>query len=54
MAIWHLDFHQRKECKDFLTMLTHNGCDYDILFNSKKSQLMIFDTMKQGYDRHII
>ena len=30
------------------------GCDYDILFNSKKSQLMIFDTMKLGYDRHII
>ena len=30
------------------------GCDYDILFNSKKSQLMICDTMKLGYDRHII
>ena len=26
------------------------GCEYDILFNSQKSQLMIFDTMKLGYD----
>ncbi len=30
------------------------GCEYDILFNSQKSQLMIFDTMKLGYDGHII
>ena len=30
-----------------------HGCDCDILFNSKKSQLMIFDTMKLGYDGNI-
>ena len=30
------------------------GCEYDILFNSQKSQLMIFDTMKLGYDGNII
>ena len=29
------------------------GCDYDILFNSQKAQLMIFDTMKLGYDWNI-
>ena len=30
------------------------GCEYDILFNSQKYQLMIFDTMKLEYDGNII
>ena len=30
------------------------GCEYDILFNSQKSQLMICDTMKLGYDGNIM
>ncbi len=30
------------------------GCECDILFNSQKSQLLIFDTMKLGYDGNII
>ena len=29
------------------------GCEYDILFNCQKSQLIIFDTMKLGYDGNI-
>ena len=31
-----------------------HGCEYDLLFNSQKSQLMIFDTMKLGYDGNVI
>ena len=30
------------------------GCEYDILFNSQKSQLMIFDTMRLGYNGNIM
>ena len=30
------------------------GCEYDILFNSQKSQLVIFDTMRLGYNGNII
>ena len=30
------------------------GCEYDILFNSQKSQLMIFDTMRLGYNDNIM
>ena len=30
------------------------GCQYDILFNSQKSQLMIFDTMRLGYNGNIM
>ena len=35
-------------------MRIHNGCEYDILFNSQKSQLMIFDTMRLGYNGNIM
>ena len=38
----------------FLDKAYEYGCEYDILFNSQKSQLMIFDTMKLGYDGNII
>ena len=30
------------------------GCQYDILFNSQTSQLMIFDTMRLGYNGNIM
>ena len=30
------------------------GCEYDILFNSQKSHLMIFDTMILGYNGNIM
>ena len=30
------------------------GCQYDILFNSQKSQLIIFDTMILGYNGNIM
>ena len=46
--------HQQRDCKILPICVMHNGCDNDIIFNSLKSQVMFFDTMKYGHMKNIM
>ena len=40
--------------KKIINMCYAYGCDNDITFNSSKSQVMFFDTMKYGHMKNIM
>ena len=40
--------HQQRDCKRLSMCAIAYGCNNDIIFNSSKSQVMFFDTMKYG------
>ena len=46
--------HQQRDCKRLSMCVMHYGCDNDIIFNSSKSQVICFDTMKYGHMKNIM
>ena len=47
------DVIQQRDCKRLSMCVMHYGCDNDIIFNSSKSQVMFFDTLKHGHMTNI-